>query len=453
MSSEATLRAYEADAASTVKLIETMTGEIDKNSASVRKAIDKYFEDLEDCLRLRKQELLAELDRLVKEKKDTLDTQTKRLNEQLEIARQALADKHLVVNVEDKDWALTSPWTSSVIKFAKDKRIPNELSSTGEILSSDADPQHTIALIEQCGRVTPGLETTFTVVTKDENGRDVAVGGEQFEVVVRGNDRQGEWKEEIPGTSLDIGKGKYMIGFQVPYKSLIECFISVFLHGKHIHGSPFHLLAVTGNRWDSGYKGKGVTIANDLTGEGWNKVTLTKPGDVAIAEQGYSTGKTYWEVKVHSVSNWSHIGFVKKPLNGENMWLGGQPSAFALTNAPGFLGNLGKPQRKVFAGFNEGSVLGFLLNIDHKSVHLWQNGVYLGIVLTGLGEGPFFPAVSMNSNRAEYSARFDLPIPEIPPPVLEPTDSPKSRLQELIESESNSDEIVFHSDISIAKLL
>jgi len=97
------------------------------------------------------------------------------------------------------------------------------------------DPGHT-EIINPPGHVLVGHQHTFTIQARADNGQDLNVGGEKFDVAVSG---------PAGGTSglvvRDERTGKYVVRFTLTKPGTYKFFIS--LSGADIIGSPLEIEA------------------------------------------------------------------------------------------------------------------------------------------------------------------------------------------------------------------
>jgi uncharacterized protein YjdB len=106
------------------------------------------------------------------------------------------------------------------------------------------------------------------------------------------------------------------------------------------------------------------------------------------ATVGISSGKVYWEIT--PIYGAAVFGIMGPSANLES-WVGDDAYGWGMYPVDGALFGIGKNPGWVAPAFTSGSVIGFGLDMDAKTLRIWVNGVDKGIAFTGL-TGTIYPA-------------------------------------------------------------
>jgi len=122
------------------------------------------------------------------------------------------------------------------------------------------------------------------------------------------------------------------------------------------------------------------------------------------AKRGYQIGVHYWAVQVHSMSDWSYIGFVSEEWDSLRVPVGRAAHSWGVASS-GSVFSAGKEVSRLPQGYGEGSVVGILLRLagaGKRTASFIIDGRRCDNLFTCLPR-TVFPAVSNMRSPAKYS--------------------------------------------------
>jgi hypothetical protein len=148
--------------------------------------------------------------------------------------------------------------------------------------------------------------------------------------------------------------------------------------------SPIVNITVTPVTWNPADMGTDVYLVNgNLTAKSTNAWYRSVRATV-----GVSSGKAYWEIT--PVYSLGVVGIMGPSANLES-WVGDGAYGWGIYPLDGTLRGIGMDSGWVATPIPYGSVIGFGLDMDAKTLRIWVNGVERGIAFTGL-TGTIYPA-------------------------------------------------------------
>lgn len=142
--------------------------------------------------------------------------------------------------------------------------------------------------------------------------------------------------------------------------------------------------------------------------------TRAQAGAAAVrATRGYQSGLHYWEVHVRAASDWSYVGFVDSDWGALCQPIGRAAHSWGVASNGAVYASQGELDMLPL-GYNEGSVVGVLLQLDvplgRRSASIFIDGRRFNDVFSALPD-TLYPAVSNMHSPAEYAIVCDLMAP------------------------------------------